>query len=130
MLKHSLLIIFLSIHSYALTVLIAKESFAYEEKLSKSKLRLVNVNKVRKSCIPLTLKDINENEYVTKHYINDGSILCQKNVKTYKKQSVTFKFGALEIEKKGKIVYENNDFIRIKKADGTIEKIYKDGRLK
>ena len=36
----------------------------------------------------------------------------------------------LEIEKKGKIVFENDQFIRIKKDNGKIEKIYKDGRLK
>lgn len=130
MLKHSILLILLSIHSYAITVLVAKQSFAYEEKLSKAKLRLINVNKIRKSCVPLTINDINENDYITRHYINDGSIICKKNVKLYKKESVTFKFGALEIEKKGRIIYENDDFIRIKKADGTIEKIYKDGRLK
>ena len=78
MLKHSILLILLSIHSYAITVLVAKQSFAYEEKLSKAKLRLINVNKIRKSCVPLTIKDINENDYITRHYINDGSITFLK----------------------------------------------------
>ena len=35
-----------------------------------------------------------------------------------------------KIEKKGRIIFENNEFIRIKNLDGTIEQIYKDGRLK
>ena len=31
---------------------------------------------------------------------------------------------------KGKIIYENEEFIRFKNLDGTIEQIYKDGRQK
>lgn len=130
MLRLSLFILLLSINSYAVSVLIAKEPFQFEEKLTTSKLRLVNIDKIRKSCIPLKLKDVQNNKYLTTHYINTNSIICERDVKLYKNESVTFKFGALEIEKKGKIVFENDEFIRIKKIDGSIEKIYKDGRLK
>jgi hypothetical protein len=34
------------------------------------------------------------------------------------------------IEKKGKVILENSEFIRIKNLDGTIEQIYKDGRTR
>ena len=53
-----------------------------------------------------------------------------KDVKKYENESVIFNFGGVEIEKKGKVIYENDDFIRIKNLDGTIEQIYKDGRTK
>ena len=130
MLKLSLFIFFLTTNVFAVSVLVSKESIGFEEVIKASKLRLMNVPELRKACIPLTLKEIQNNKYITTHYINKDSILCQKDVNVYSKQSVVFKFGGLEIEKKGKIVFENDEFIRIRKEDGKIEKIYKDGRLK
>jgi hypothetical protein len=53
-----------------------------------------------------------------------------KDVKKSDNESIIFNFGGVKIEKKGKIIYENKDFIRIKNIDGTIEQIYKDGRIK
>ena len=129
-LRLSLLILLFISNSYAISVLIAIKPFQYEEKIKKSDLRLITIEKLRKNCTPLTLKDLKKSEYITTHYINDKSIICKKDVKVYKKEGVTFKFGALEIEKKGRIIYENDDFIRIKKIDGTIEKIYKDGKIR
>lgn len=129
MLKLSFFVFIFCINLFALDVLITKEALKYEEKINPSELRLIKVNQIKKSCIPLTLSEIQNNQYITAHYINKNSILCQRNVKIYQQNSVVFKFGALEIEKKGKIIFENDEFIRIKKDSGEIEKIYKDGRL-
>ena len=129
-LRLSLILSLFFVSSYAVSVLIAKEPFQYEEKLKKSKLRLIKIDKLRKNCEPLTISDLNKDEYITTHYINDKSIICKKDVKVFKNEGVTFKFGPLEIEKKGRIIYENDEFIRIKKIDGTIEKIYKDGKIR
>ncbi|MGM0519225.1 MAG: hypothetical protein ACQERD_06260 [Campylobacterota bacterium] len=129
-LRLSLLVLLFFSNSYAVSVLIAIKPFQYEQKITKSDLRLITIDKLRKNCKPLTLDDLKKDEYITTHYINDKSIICKKDVKVYKKQGVTFKFGALEIEKKGRVIYENDDFIRIKKIDGTIEKIYKDGKIR
>ena len=90
----------------------------------------MKIPELKKTCVPLTLNQVQNNEYRTTHYINKKSIICQNDVETYKDESVVFKFGGLEIEKKGKIIYENDNFIRIRKENGKIEKIYKDGRLK
>jgi len=130
MLKLSLFLFLLTTNAFSISVLVSKQSIGFEQVLKASKLRLMSVPELKKACIPLTLKQVQNNKYITTHYINKNSIICQKDVKTYTKQSVVFKFGGLEIEKKGKIVFENDEFIRIKKEDGTIEKIYKDGRLK
>lgn len=130
MLKLSLFVFLLTTNAFSISVLVSKQSIGFEQVLKTSKLRLMSVPKLKKACIPLTLNQVQNNKYITTHYINKNSIICQKDVKTYTKQSVVFKFGGLEIEKKGKIVFENDEFIRIKKEDGTIEKIYKDGRLK
>jgi len=130
MLKLSLLIFFLTTNIFAISVLVPKEAIGFEQKIQASKLRLMTIPILKKACIPLTLKQVQNNEYISSHYINKNSVICQNDVRVYKKESVIFKFGGLEIEKKGKIVYENDKFIRIKKENGQIEKIYKDGRLK
>ena len=128
--KLSLLIVLFTLNAFALKVLVSKEAINYEEKLKISDVKMMNIQSLVKACNPLTLKQLSNNEYVTTHYINKDSVICLKDVKIYKKESVIFRFGLLEIEKKGKVIFENDKFIRIKKDDGTIEKIYKDGRLK
>ena len=128
-LKPSILFLLLTSNVLAISVLVTKNSIGFEQKINTSELRLMNIPVLKKACIPVKLKDIQNNEYISTHYINSGSILCQKDLRLYKKESVIFNFGSLEIETKGKIIYENDEFIRIKKEDGEIEKFYKDGRL-
>lgn len=130
MLKLSAFLILLSINSYAVSVLISKESLNYEELITTKKLRIVNVSSLKKACIPVKLSEITNNKYLTTHYINKGSVLCQRDIKLDDNKGVLFNFGSIQIEKKGKIIFENDKFIRIKNKDGSIEKIYKDGRLK
>ena len=129
-LKLSLLCLLLSVNSYAISVLIAKESINFEEKIDSSKLIVQNVSDISKACIPLKLSDIQNQDYITTHFINKNTIICQKDVKDYKDTGVVFNFGGVKIEKKGKIIYENDEIIRIKNLDGSIEQIYKDGRIK
>ena len=129
-LKLSFLCLFLSINSFAISVLVSTEAIKFEEKIDSSKVKLQNINELNKACIPLKLSEIQNNEYITTHYINKNTIICQKDVKKYQNEGIVFNFGGVKIEKKGKIIYENSEFIRIKNLDGTIEQIYKDGRIK
>ena len=129
-LKLSFLCLFLSINTFAIDVFISKDAIKFEEKINASKLKLQNINEINKACIPLTLDEIQNEEYISSHYINKNTIICQKDVKKQNDEGIVFNFGGLKIEKIGKIIYENNEFIRIKNLDGTIEQIYKDGRTK
>ena len=129
-LKLSFVVFVLNINLFAISVLISKESINYEEKLDSSKVIVQNVDEIHKSCIPLKLSELQNEEYTTLHHINKNTIICLKDVKKYENESIIFNFGGVKIEKKGKIIYENKDFIRFKNADGTIEQIYKDGRTK
>ena len=129
-LKLSFVIFFLNINLFAASVLISKEAINYEQKLDSSKVIVQNIDEINKSCIPLKLSELQNEEYVTLHHINKNTIICLKDVKKYENESIIFNFGGLKIEKKGKIIYENKDFIRFKNIDGTIEQIYKDGRTK
>jgi hypothetical protein len=129
-LKLSFLVFLLNVNLFAISVLVSKVAINFEEKLDSSKVVARNVNEINKSCTPLTLSQLQNIEYTTTHYINRNTIICIKDVKKYENESVIFNFGGVKIEKKGKVIYENNDFIRIKNIDGTIEQIYKDGRTK
>lgn len=129
-LKLSLVIFLLNINAFAISVLVSQDAINFEEKLDVSKVKLQNVSEINKSCVPLKLSEIQNEEYITTHYINKNTIICTKDVKKYENESIIFNFGGVQIEKKGKVIFENKDFIRIKNIDGTIEQIYKDGRLK
>ena len=120
----------LNINLFAISVLVSKESISFEEKLDNTKVAVQNVAEINKSCIPLKLSELQNADYITTHHINKNTIICLKDVKKYENESIIFNFGGLKIEKKGKVIYENKDFIRIKNTDGTIEQIYKDGRIK
>ena len=129
-LKVTLLFIFTIGNVFAIDVLVAKEKIKLKEKIELNNLRVKKVKKTRKSCIPVTLDEISQTHYISKHYINPGAIICEKDIKPYKKDRVLFNFGNIEIEKEGRVVGETKKYIRVKKPNGRIEKIYKDGRLK
>ena len=129
-LKLSFIVFLLNINLFAISVLVSGKAIAFEEKIDTSKVELKEVSEINKFCIPLKLSDIQESDYITTHHINRNTVICMKDVKKSENESIIFNFGGLKIEKKGKIISENKDFIRFKNVDGTIEQIYKDGRLK
>jgi len=114
----------------AVDVLVSKSVIKYNERIKLNNLRFKKVNSVRKSCIPVTLNGLGQDYYISTHYINPGSIICEKDVKIYVKNTVLFKFGNIEIEKEGKVIGETKQYIRIQKPNGRIEKIYKNGSIK
>lgn len=120
----------LSLHAYAADLLVAKNNMEYKAKVTVQDLQVRKTATLYKRCTPLSLNDLNSNTYLTTHYIIKGSVICTKDVEVYKKESVVFDFGGLEIEQEGKVIFENDHYIRIKKNNGEIEKIYKDGRIK
>lgn len=129
-LKLSLLSLIFTNCLFAVTVLVSKDAIKYEEKIDSSKVIKKEVESINKTCNPLTLQHLESNQFITTHYINKNVIICEKDVKLLENEGVVFNFGGVKIEKKGKIIFENSEFIRIKNLDGTIEQIYKDGRLK
>ena len=129
-LRLSFIVFILNLNLFATSVLVSKNSIAFEEKLDSSKVIVQDVSDINKSCVPLTLQDLETEDYITSHHINKNIIICTKDIKRYEAETIVFNFGGLKIEKKGKIIYENKDFIRFKNIDGTVEQIYKDGRIK
>lgn len=127
-LKLSFLSLLLSLNLFAISVFVTKEAIKYEEKIDISKLIEKDFDTVPRTCTPISLEDLQNGEFITTHHINKNSIVCQKDIKSTQNNEIVFNFGGLKIVKKGKIIYENDEFIRFKNLDGTIEQIYKDGR--
>ena len=52
-------------------------------------------------------------------------VICKKSLYMTSSKKIKFNFGFIEIEKDGEVLKETSKYIRIKNADGTVEKIYK-----
>ena len=129
-LKCLFFVIIFSINLYSIDVIITNSKINYKEIISVKKLSSANVLSVKKYCIPATISDFEQDKYFAKHYIRKGSIICLKDIEKYRKNSILFNFGSIQIERNGKLIFENDEYIKIKRNDGKIEKIYKDGRLR
>ena len=126
----SLLLLFILFQNlYSIDVLKTKVDINYKEIIDIKKLSSSNVLSVKKFCIPITLSDIKNKKFVAKKFLRKGSVVCTKDIESIEKKSVLFSFGSIEIEQKGKVIFENDEYIKIKRVDGKIEKIFKDGRL-
>jgi hypothetical protein len=123
-------LILFSLNLYSIEVIITADRINYNEVIKLKDIRKSSVTSVKKYCKPLTASNLNTTSYVAKHYMPKGYVICMDDVKEYKKNSVVFNFGSIQIEKEGKVIFENDEYIRIKNRDGKIEKFYKDGRTK
>lgn len=129
-LKCLFFVIIFSINLYSIDVIVANSKINYKEVISLKKLSSSNVLSVKKYCIPVSMNDIKQDKYFAKHYIRKGAVLCLKDIEKYTKNSILFNFGSIQIERNGKLIFENDKYIKIKRNDGKIEKIYKDGSIK
>lgn len=111
-------------------VIIAKIDIPYNIALSPSNVSILQLNDIPKDCEPITIDELKKDKYFTKKYLQKDNIICQKDLKRKSNNKVIFNFGSIEIETNGKILYENDEYIKIKRDSGTIEKIYKDGRAR
>lgn len=127
----SIFIIFLFFNNaFAIDVVVTKKNIDYNEIIDKNMIQKANASNLKRHCIPVSYNEIANKKFQATHYMKKGYVICTSDVKEYKKESVLFDFGAIQIEKHGEIIFENDDYLRIRKNNGEIEKIYKDGRLK
>ncbi|RXJ69592.1 hypothetical protein CRV08_02490 [Halarcobacter ebronensis] len=124
-------IIFLLLFSqvFAIEVTVVNKDVDYKELLTKEILIKADVDSVKKLCEPIPYSELITNKYLAKRYMKKGTVICDRDVEEYEKKSVLFNFGTIQIEKYGKIIFENDEYIKIKDNDGNVEKIYKDGRI-
>lgn len=108
---------------------LVNKAIDYKKKIYSQDVRMVRVSKKYKCKEYLDLITLKKNKYYAKHYIAKDRVLCAKNVFVPEINKVSFRFGNLEIEKEVELIKETNSYIKIKNVDGTIEKIYTDGRI-
>jgi hypothetical protein len=124
----SLLILFvLIINSYATSVLVSKVNINYKSILDKDNLYVKDINKNIR-CTSFDKNLLDNHSYQAKRYIIKGTPICYKDVQKTVINKVKFDFGNIEIQRTGKIIGENKDYIKIKDNDGKIIKIYKNGQ--
>ena len=107
---------------------ITNTSIDYKKKIYSQNTKLIQVNDKFKCKEYLNIIDFKKNKYFAKKYIAKNKIICAKDVYIPKINRVKFRFGNLEIEKNAQLIRETKSYIKIKNVDGTIEKIYTDGR--
>lgn len=107
---------------------IANKSIQYKSKIYSYDVRLVQENKKFKCKNYIDVITLKKNRYFAQHYIAKDRAICAEDVFIPKSNTIRFKFGNLEIERSGTIIKETDKYIKIKNFDGTIDKIYKDGR--
>ncbi|MEA3316101.1 MAG: hypothetical protein U9Q30_09615 [Campylobacterota bacterium] len=109
------------------------KSINYKEEVNSSKYILVEVNDTNKLIYNIRCKDyadinkLKSNKYRAKHYIKKNKVICKKSLYTIANNKINFDFGSFEIESFGKVIQETNQYVKIRKPNGKIEKIYKDG---
>jgi hypothetical protein len=108
-------------------VLVANKDIKYKSIVTLNDIFSKQVSILPKRCIPIEKKDFLNIKLMAKHYIRSGRVLCVKDLKVDTQNRIIFDFGTMQIEKRGKIIFENKKYIKIQTPDGKIEKIYKDG---
>ena len=107
---------------------IANKNINYKSKIYSYDVRLVQENQKYKCKNYIDVITLKKNKYFAQHYIAKDRAICAEDVFIPKSNTIRFKFGNLEIEREGTIIKETEEYIKIKNFDGTIDKIYKDGR--
>lgn|GEM_PF-2360643 len=133
--KYKLLIILsLIVNSFAAQpkiVPVTIKSINFKEQILEKHYKIVEYNDLNKKIYNirckeyLTLEELKSNKYRAKHYIRKNKVICKKNLFITSSKKIKFNFGLLEIEKDGEVLKETSKYIRIKNADGSVEKIYK-----
>ena len=125
-----ILAIFFSTIIYAdnQVVPISDKRLSYKSKIYSNNLKLVPVNAKFRCSKYLDMLTLKQNKYYAQRYIRKNTPICLKDVYIPTIKKVKFRFGNLEIEKEAELIKETKSYIKIKNLDGTIEKIYTDGR--
>lgn len=107
---------------------LSNKSINYKSKIYSQDTRLIQANEKYKCKEYLDVRKLKMNKYYATRYIAKNKPLCAKDVYIPKVNKLKFRFGNLEIEKNAELIRETKSYIKIKNVDGTIEKIYTDGR--
>jgi hypothetical protein len=110
-------------------ILVSPVDIKYKEHLNYDNLFKIQTNK-KIRCMPFDRNLLLKNEYEAKRYILKGKSICEKDVRITVKNKIRYDFGNMVIERSGKVIGENQKYIKIKDSNGKTYKIYKNGQEK
>jgi hypothetical protein len=125
--KNLFIIFIFLLNINASEVLVSKVNINYKSILDANNLYMQNIEKNIR-CTTFDKKLLKKSKYQAKRYIIKGTPICYKDVQKVVIDQVKFDFGNIEIQRVGKVVSENKDYVKIKNYDGKIIKIYKNGQ--
>lgn len=121
-----LLFICLSLNLYSDVALVSIKDLTYKEVVDFDNFQEINLDK-KIYCKKFDRMKLLEEEYIAKRYILKNTPICEKDLIVAPNHRVKFNFGNIIIERSGEFVGETDSYIKLKKSDGTIEKIQKNG---
>jgi len=121
--------IFFLINMYSELILVSNKNINYKEIINKDNLEFKSVSKNAR-CTMFDRDLLNKEKYQAKHFIFKNKEICFKDLIKVQYNKIQYDFGNILIQKDGKVIGENEEYVKIKKSDGSIEKIYKNGNNK
>jgi len=125
--KFILIYIIIIINLNASLILVSSKDIQYKELINSDNLKYLSSNiNLRCNLFDRTL--LNKDKYQAKHFIFKNKPICTKDLQKVVINKIQYDFGNIIIQRDGKVIGENKNYIKIKNYDGTIVKIYKNGQ--
>ncbi len=125
--RYYLVLMFIFFNTQAQMILISQKNINYKEVINKNNLGYIKLDK-KINCTIFDIKLLQKDKYQAKHFIFKGKEICVKDLKKVQENSIQYDFGNMIIQRSGKVMSENDSYVKIKNTDGSIEKIYKNGQ--
>lgn len=125
--KYLIILITILIQINGNLILVSSKNIQYKELINIDNLQYISSdNKIR--CKLFNREFLEKDQYQAKHFIFKNKAICFKDVEKVVINKIQYDFGNILIQRDGKVVGENKDYIKIKNYDGSVEKIYKNGQ--
>jgi transcription elongation factor len=125
--KWYILILIFIVDLSAELILVSNKNINYKEIVNKDNLQLISSND-KINCTIFNTELLKDKSYQAKHFIFKNKAICQKDLKEVIVNKIEYDFGNIVIQRDGKVIGENKEYIRIKNSNGKVEKIYKNGQ--
>lgn len=111
---------------FADIMVVSTKNIKYKQNLDYGDLKLEFTEK-KIHCTMFDKEKLLKNNYQAIRYIPKNKPICNKDVQEVVQHRVSANFGSIIIEKDGEYLGETNSYIKIKKSDGSVERINKNG---
>ncbi|MBD3841570.1 MAG: hypothetical protein IE909_06735 [Campylobacterales bacterium] len=109
-------------------VVVSSKSINWKGSVTTSNTKVMMANSDYNCKEYIDFKNLDNLNLRAKHYILPNRAICVDDVYTQSNNKIKFSFGSVEIEKDGELIKETDEYIKFRNPNGSIEKIYKDGR--